>query len=413
MLPFLLLPILTRYLTPVEYGQVATFQTLANLMGAFIGLNLAGAVSVEKFKGSSDRLPVYVGTCVLITCVAATGFALLLVPFGTWLSDLMALPTSWLAYLVLCGLASAVTSHRLIQWQVDGAPIPYGLFSFGLAAINLGGSLLLVVWLGAGAEGRVAAIVASAAAFGLLAWLLMWRSGVMQMAWDGKAARSALRFSLPLVPHTLAGIAIGQADRLIIGQQLGLAEAGVYAVAMQLTVPVIMVADSFNRAYAPWLFRTLADGRDEVAVAVSAAAAGVYALGTLLYIAAAMFVMPLLVGEHFVAAGSLLLCLAPAIAAQAVYYTVVNFVFYSQRTAAVPVITGAAALMYVTIGYVAVDRYGPVGLAICFSAISVAQTAAIFALAVRVMPMPWFQGSAYARGLRAAARRDDPVAREI
>ena len=35
-IPFALLPVLTRYLTPEEYGEVAMFQTLLGALMAFI-----------------------------------------------------------------------------------------------------------------------------------------------------------------------------------------------------------------------------------------------------------------------------------------------------------------------------------------------------------------------------------------
>mgnify|MGYP003302249607 CR=1 FL=1 len=40
LIPFILLPILTRYLTVEAYGQVAIFQTLYWAVSAFVGLSL-------------------------------------------------------------------------------------------------------------------------------------------------------------------------------------------------------------------------------------------------------------------------------------------------------------------------------------------------------------------------------------
>ena len=44
-IPFMLLPILTRYLEPEEYGQIAMFQVLVNALAAVVGLNTVGAAN--------------------------------------------------------------------------------------------------------------------------------------------------------------------------------------------------------------------------------------------------------------------------------------------------------------------------------------------------------------------------------
>lgn len=397
-LPLLLLPVLTRYLTPLEYGQVATFQTLAGLGLLVIGLNLHGAVSVRKYKNEAG-LPVYVSTCAMISLVAALLTAAALVPLHRTIGDAIGLPSIWLFYAALCGLASAFTWQRLVLWQTADRPVPYGLFSFGVVAANLALSLWLVVGEGLGAAGRVAAIVAASAAFAVLAVALMRRERLLPLRWSRPAAANALRFGLPLLPHALAGIAMAQADRFLIGQQIGLDDAGIYAVAMQLTLPIVIVADSFNRAFVPWLYRELSAGDKERAMTVSLLGVGAALVGTVLFVGAAFALVPLLLGRQFAAAAGLMIWLAPAVAAQAAYFMFVNFIFYSERNGLIPVVTLSAALAYVMLGYVAVQHYGSHGLAVAYSLTSLAQTAAIFWVARKVYPMPWFSRSAYARGL--------------
>jgi O-antigen/teichoic acid export membrane protein len=403
-LPFLLLPILTRYLTPLEYGQVATFQTLVALGLLVVGLNLHGAVSVQKYKDAAG-LPVYVSTCAVISVAATLLVAAFLVPLHWMIGDSLGLPPRWLFFALLCGLASALTWQRLVLWQTSDRPVPYGAFNFSLAAANLILSLWLVVDLEMSADGRVVAITVSTLAFGLLASLLMRRDRLLDLRWDRAAATGALRFGLPLLPHALAGIALAQADRLLIGQEVGLDEAGIYAVAMQLTMPVVIVADSFNRAYVPWLYRQLSAGNEDTAMAVALLGVIAAVVGTMLFIGAAFVCVPIILGEEFAAAAELLVWLAPAVAAQAGYFMFVNFIFYSERNGLIPVVTASAAFAYVAFGFLAVQHYGAFGLAIVYSLVSLAQTVAIFWVARRVLPMPWFSRAAYSRGFRFIGAR--------
>ena len=53
--PFILLPILTRYLTPEEYGEVAIFQTLLGLLGAFVGMTFVGAANRKFYDSNLEK----------------------------------------------------------------------------------------------------------------------------------------------------------------------------------------------------------------------------------------------------------------------------------------------------------------------------------------------------------------------
>lgn len=44
-IPFFLIPILTRYLSPYEYGQITMFQMLVTAFSAFVGINTVGAAT--------------------------------------------------------------------------------------------------------------------------------------------------------------------------------------------------------------------------------------------------------------------------------------------------------------------------------------------------------------------------------
>ena len=60
--PFLLMPVFTRYLTPSDMGVVAMYQSTLNIFAIVIELSLPSAVSVRYFNREGIDLPVYTGT---------------------------------------------------------------------------------------------------------------------------------------------------------------------------------------------------------------------------------------------------------------------------------------------------------------------------------------------------------------
>ena len=55
-LPLLVLPVLTRYLTPADFGFVATATVLTQILSVFIGLNAYGLVARSHFDDDPANL---------------------------------------------------------------------------------------------------------------------------------------------------------------------------------------------------------------------------------------------------------------------------------------------------------------------------------------------------------------------
>ena len=75
LIPFLLIPVLTRYLTPEDYGITAMMGVMIGFLTPFIGLSLHGSISVNFYKKDEFNFPEYVSNCLLIlilTSICAT-----------------------------------------------------------------------------------------------------------------------------------------------------------------------------------------------------------------------------------------------------------------------------------------------------------------------------------------------------
>ena len=67
--PFLLLPILTRVLTPAQYGEVVSFYMLVAICASVAGLGLHSAVGVRWLDPSKGDPRRYTGSALLLTFV--------------------------------------------------------------------------------------------------------------------------------------------------------------------------------------------------------------------------------------------------------------------------------------------------------------------------------------------------------
>ena len=385
--PFLLLPILTRYLSPEDYGVVVNFQLIVAVFSTIIGFNVHAAISVQYFKVQIDRLKKYIALSILLILVSLFISILILILMDYLFTNQFPISLYWLIIACIVSFFIAVNNIRLVLWQVSGKPFQYGIFQFLQVALNSILSIALVINYSMGSEGRLIGISVAIIVNGFFGLFLLFYEKWFHFEFDKEIIKSILLFGVPLIPHTLAGIAITQADRFIIGKQLGLAESGVYAVAMQLSLPIFLVANAFNQAFGPWLFKNLSQQKKNKVVAISTGIGVLFTVGVIVYSFLVVWLISWFVTDKLGRA--------------------------SEKTNFLSIITVLGGLLYVIFGWFATLYLKEVGLALVFSIIGVVQTVAVFFLSNKVYPLPWFSLQAHINGWKDILKENKNLSVEV
>ena len=250
-IPFILLPVLTRYLSPAEYGEIAMFQLFLGALGALVGFGVVGAAGVKYYDGHlvGHELKNFIAACLQILVASSTITFVIIFTFRAQFSEWLGLQEHWLLLAVAASAASVVVQIRLSQWQVRKEARLYGALQISQSALNMLLTLLLVVALLQGAGGRIASQILAALTFALLAFFLLKRDDLLGfMVWKPAYLKEALAFGVPLIPHIGGMFLISTVDRFVIKTELGLAEVGIYMVAVQLASVMALVFDAINNA---------------------------------------------------------------------------------------------------------------------------------------------------------------------
>ena len=395
-IPFALLPILTRYLTPAEYGEVAMFQTFLGALGAFVGLNIVGAAGRKYYdiKDQTAELQSFIAACLQILLASALLVFAVVFLFRNQLSELLALKTEWLLAGVLVSMLLVVINLRLGQWQVRGEARRYGTLQVSHSLLNLLLSLGLVVVLLQGAAGRIEAQIGAALVFCLIALVSLHRQQLLRLlVWNPEHLREALRFGVPLIPHVAGAFLVSSVDRIVINAELGLADAGIYMVAVQMAAAMGLVFDALNKAYVPWLFERLVRDKDEEKrqiVRYTYAWFGVIVLAVALAFLIGPYAVRLIAGEQYAAAGEVIGWLALGQGFSGMYLMVTNYIFFSKRTGLLSLATITSGLLNLLLLLVLVRWFGLHGAAIAFSVAMAVRFLLTWWVAQRRHPMPWF-----------------------
>lgn len=254
-----LLPLYTRYLTPADYGAAEVM--FAAVVAASILIRLGVIEALLRFyylKNEDPRRVVSTSFAVLFWAGAAA--VAIAMPFAGPISEaLLDQENADLARVAIFGLWILTLSEYLLTlFRLDEEARAYFLVTIFSALATIALTVILVVFAGKGAMGVLVGSYAIGAVVVVGLVMLHWRR--LSLLVDGGVLRRMLRFGLPTMPAELSLYALNFIDRIIIVRFLGLAEAGLYSLAVKFSQAVNIMARGFHLAWPPLAYSINDDG---------------------------------------------------------------------------------------------------------------------------------------------------------
>jgi O-antigen/teichoic acid export membrane protein len=387
-----LLPLYTRYLTTADYGAAEVM--FAAVVSASIAVRLGLIEALLRFYYKDDQDPAR----VLSTSFAAlfwfsTLAALIALPFATPISEaLLDEAAPGLARIAIGGLwVLTLYEYLLTIFRLQERARAFFVTTTLNVLVAIGLTIALVVGAEEGARGLLLGSYASGAVFvlGLIAY--HWRS--LSLRFDSELLRRLLRFGLPTMPAELSLYALNFVDRIIIVRSQGLAEAGLYSLAVKFAQGINVLVRGFQLAWPPLAYSIRDDGD----------ARRVYATVVTWFVAAMAFVVAgmwllsrwivrALAAPQFFDAFEPIGLLAAAAALYALYMVLLVILGRTGRTEFNFPATGAALAANVGLNLLLVPPFGIVGAGVALVASYLVVLALMYAFTQRLFPVPYEWG---------------------
>lgn len=390
--PFLLLPILTRVLDPAAYGVLAMFSVVVSFISIFVGLNVHGAITIRYLDDSKFDIPTYVSSTLAI--LAATSVLMLFCIFATGdlISELTSIPENWLYIAILIAFLQFLVHILLALWQASKKPVKYGVMRLSHALIDATASIALVIALTLSWQGRVSGMLAAWVCAAIAAVYYLVREAWLAKSINTAYMKDAMSYGIPLIPHSIGGVLLGMADRFMVNSILDASSAGIYVVAAQLGLILGLVADSFNKAFAPWLMENLRGINDDSRCKI-VRLTYLYFFVIIVFASLASIVaphaLPFVVGPQFQSSGQILVFIIFGNAFVGMYYMVTNYIFFSRRTGLLSVLTITVGVVTVVVTWFLIMFFGVKGAAIGFMLGQASLFLGAWILSNYCVPMPW------------------------
>jgi O-antigen/teichoic acid export membrane protein len=250
----LLLPVLTTFLTPADYGVISILEVIAFIVIPVFSVGFGAAMGVCYFEGKSEeRKGATIWTTFGLLAISTFVLAVLGIAFAKPIS-LAAFQTPEYHHLVSVFLLStclnilAIPFGLYLQFE-DRAKLYVALTSFSMLA-SVSASIVMVVILGRGARGLVEGGLFARAVSLLLFALPVLRKIGPQFSYE--LGRELLRLGIPLVPSFAFVFVIQQSNKYFLQWFDGLESVGVYTVGFNLGLAMGLAVSAFTTAWYPF-----------------------------------------------------------------------------------------------------------------------------------------------------------------
>lgn len=365
---FLLLPVLTRYLTPYDYGVVETFlAVVACLTGAvMIGGNTL--LAKEYFALIDQDRQLYIGNILGVTIISSLALMVLFFIFSRFselLSNILKISNTLILIIIVVALANAFSSMILTLFQLEKKTKSYAFFTNSRSLFDIAISLILVVALGMEWQGRIIGISVTAIIFALVA-LLVFNSRNVKITFPSRYGKQILLLGAPLILAHLTGWVNEMVDKIMITNILNPESTGIYSIGYRFGMIVMMVESAFSLAWLPFFYENIKENNYSHNLKI-VKVTYIYLIGLFLfgiiYGLGAKHLLFVMVDKNFYESSHFIFLISMAYFFDGVWKTFIGYLVYQGKTKTYSNIVFIAAIINIGLNYILLKKVGLIGSA--------------------------------------------------
>jgi len=167
-----------------------------------------------------------------------------------------------------------------------------------------------------------------------------------------------LKYSLPIVPHGISQVLLGQFDRVMISKMVSDSAAGIYSLAGNLKIIMTVITNSISAAWNTWFYEMMDKG-DKAAIRKRAVQLGAFftilSVGLMAISPEMVFILG---GKEYDLAKYVAIPMILDALVLFFYDLVVSGEYYSKKTINIMLATMGAAVLNVVLNYIFIAKYG-------------------------------------------------------
>lgn len=394
---FLILPFLTYYISPSGMGIVTNFNVLVQILSLLAGITMINVLPFIFYKKTKEEIQGYVSNLIYVILFLSFFFLFLLFLLKKIIYLHLELDFTLQFYTSIYVVSYLVIQINLVLLRLENKPFSFAMFSFLQTLVNVLCTILLVILFHYEYEGRIWGMVLTNILFAVYSLYSLYKLKYINTKYDWQYIKESLLFGIPLIPHAMSFWLKSGADKIFITKFAGLAENGIYSIAMTMCGILVMLVTSFSNAYTPYLQKridTVSEDKKEKNKKIIVRQAYWVALGfSVLYILSVIIgnlCIRYFINEKYIDAVYYTPWLFLTVLFQAFYLLVVNYIYNAKKTLGLGIITFSISLLQIILAYFLIKEVGTIGAAYASALGMFLIFIVVWFYSNKVYPMPWF-----------------------
>ena len=336
---FFLLPLYTAYLTTEDYGVTSLSSSFILTMSFIVSLSLFNSIMrfYVDYKSDQTKLKRFYGTVTNFVLLSSVIWFILLTVFRTPLSHYVFSDIDYYPIIAVTLLSLAFNCQHTIYTYIlrsEQRALKASILDIVYFLVSVAINVYFVVVLKLGALGVVLTACIANFLYMLYFFIDVYVSKKMSFCLDYKMLKSALNYSIPLIPHNLASQIAQLVSKVLIIGANSFGDLGIFTVASQFGVIADTIQTYVHQAYQPWLFEKLANWEDDSKKTIRKVSNLLCAFIGLFFLGIALFsqdYIVLLVDKRYITAWRYVPLIVAVYAIKTMYYFYISVIFFDKR----------------------------------------------------------------------------------
>lgn len=256
-IPFLILPILTKYLSPGDYGIVSLFSAFESFVLAFVTIGIIDIIGFEYFRATKEKFRIIFSNSITLSFICCLLLTMIIFCFAETLSQLINLPVSLLLFIPFCCYCFVLSSAVKVLLRNQNRPKSFSLYLILATIFEVLLTLYLVIWVGLKWQGRIGSHLITAVTLLIASFCIFNVLKILSPSFSMEQSWEILKKGGPLIFDSLSVFVLEVSDRFFIAYLCGMAATGIYSVGSQIAMVILVLTTAFSNSFFPLLYKTL------------------------------------------------------------------------------------------------------------------------------------------------------------
>ncbi len=392
---FLLLPILTRFLSPEDYGIISLINTYVSFLIPIIGMSIAGYMGVEYYNKniSKSSYKSLLSSSLLVPIALAFPIGVLLIIFNSFFSEILELPK--LACFILIPLALIVLYQDVfISFLIiTKRSTLFSVSTLSRLIVEIPLSIIFIVYVGLQWEGRIFALAIMSLLIAGIGLFLFNKWGLITGKFEKKYIINTFAFGLPLVLHQVGKFTVDQSDRLFLAKMVSVKEMGVYSVGYQIGMIMLILISAFSNFFSPYFLEGLNNITEKKKAEIVKVSYGFIGLLFLFLIVITLLTPTLfayVIDERFLGGEKYVFWIGLGFFFWGIYMVFSGYIFFMKKNKVLGYLAILNIVVNLLCNYFFIQWFGAIGAAYATCLSYAIISLIIVYISQKLYPMPWF-----------------------